>query len=226
MARKTRVMIGVSLLVLALGGGLAASLHFRRPAPAAAPGDQQTNPVVSIERPVIKHTEGDKLAWQIRLKEIQITHGTGLLSAQGIQEALIYNSSGAPMVRVTAEKVTGVAGGSDFSVTGKVTVVSYQGVVLSTDTVQWKQALGKILAPGQVTARTRDAMFNTTGLTYDLNQRSIAAPGTVSLYSGQNKLVGKALDYNVSTGDFKLDGTQIIFNAEEEKRLLQEVHLP
>jgi lipopolysaccharide assembly outer membrane protein LptD (OstA) len=226
MSRKTRVMIGVGLLVLALGGGLAASLHFRRPAPAVAPGDQQTNPVVSIARPVIKHTEGDKLAWQIRLKEIQITHGTGLLSAQGIQEALIYNSSGAPMVRVTAEKVTGVAGGSDFSVTGKVNVVSYQGVVLNTDTVQWKQSQGKILAPGQVTARSREAMFSTTDLTYDLNQSTIAAPGTVSLYSGQNKIVGKTLTYNVSTGNFGIDSVQMIFNAEEAKRLMQEIRRP
>jgi hypothetical protein len=85
--------------------------------------------------------------------------------------------SSAPMVRVTAEKVSGVAGGSDFSVTGKVTVVSYQGVVLNTDTVQWKQSQGKILAPGQVTARSREALFSTAGLSYDLNQSTISAPG-------------------------------------------------
>lgn len=226
MAQRKRLMIGLGLLILALGGGLAASWHFRRAAEPSPTEAQQTSPVVSIERPVIKHTEGDRLAWQIRLKEIQITQGTGLLSAEGIQEALIYGESGAPMVRVTAEKVTGTAGGSDFSVTGKVTVVSYQGVVLNTDTVQWRQSQGKILAPGQVTARSREAMFSARGLSYDLNSSSISAPGTVSLYSGQNKIVGRSLRYDVGNGNFTVDSVQMIFNAEEAQRILQEVRRP
>jgi lipopolysaccharide assembly outer membrane protein LptD (OstA) len=214
------------ILLLALGGGVALSLHFRNVAVRREVAAGRTQPLVSVERPVIKHTESDKLAWQIRLKEVQITHGSGLLSAQGIQEALIYNTSGQPMVRVTAQQVTGTAGGSDFTVNGHVTVVSYQGVVLSTDNVQWRQSQGKVLCPGQVTARSREAMFSTTGLTYDLNASSLQAPNQVNMYSGQNKILGKALNYNVNTGNFTLDSVQMIFNAEEAKRMMQEVQHP
>jgi lipopolysaccharide assembly outer membrane protein LptD (OstA) len=225
MSQRLRWILGAVVVLLALGGGLALSLHLRRGA-AERQGEQRTQPLVSMERPVLKHTEGDKLAWQIRLKQVQITHGSGLLSAQGIQEALIYGASGQPMVRVTAQQVTGTAGGSDFSVTGHVTVVSYQGVVLNTDTVNWQQSAGKVLCPGQVTARSRDALFSTTGLTYDLKGSAITAPGQVNLYSGQNKILGKALNYNVTNGNFTLNSVQMIFDAAEAQRMMQEVGRP
>jgi hypothetical protein len=222
LSRKTRLILGSVLAVVALGGALALTLRSRQGAQQAA--DQSTSPVVSLERPVVKHTEGGQLAWQIRLKQVDITHGSGLLAAEGIQEALIYGQNGAPLVRVTAEKVTGTAGGSDFQVTGKVTVVSYQGLVLNTDTVKWSQSAGKIVCPAQITARTREALFSTTGLTYDLNTSAVSAPGTVSLYSGQNKILGKSLTYNVKNGDFSVNNAQMVFEPQEAQRLLREVH--
>ena len=222
---RRRKLIGVALAILALGGGALIAVYFRRaPAPETTPGT--TEPLVSIERPVLKHSEGEKLAWQIRLKEIQITGGQGQISAEGIQEALIYGASGAPLVRVTAQKVVGTTGGSNFQVTGKVTVVSYQGVVFSTDTVQWNQASGKIVCPSAVNARSKDALFSTTGMTYDINASLITAANQVNLYSGQNKILGKGLTYNVANGDFSLDAVQMIFNAEEARQLLSKPGLP
>jgi hypothetical protein len=222
---RRRKLIGIVLAVLVFGAGLGAALYSRRaPAPPVSPAT--TEPLVSIERPVLKHSEGDKLAWQIRLKQIQITGGQGEISAEGIQEALIYGASGAPLVRVTAQKVVGTTGGSDFQVTGKVTVVSYQGVVFSTDTVQWNQAGGKLVCPGSVHARSKDALFSTTGLTYDLNASRISAPNQVNLYSGQNKILGRGLDYNVNNGDFSLNAVQMIFNAEEAREILRRPGLP
>jgi lipopolysaccharide export system protein LptA len=216
---KYRKLVGIVLGALAAGAGVWLAVYYRSgpPAPETAPG---TGPLVSIQRPVLRHNEGDRLAWQIRLKQIQITQGSGVLSAQGIQEALIYGSSGQPLVRVTAQKVTGRAGGSDFSVTGKVTVVSYQGVVISTDTVQWNQSQGQIVCPSTITARSREAMFSTTGMTYDLKGSTLLAPNQVNLYSGQNKIIGKGLNYNLTTGNFALDSIQIIFNAQEAQQML------
>ena len=222
---RRRQLIGILLALLAFAGGAWVALRFRRPAvPPPAPGAAE--PLASIERPVLKHSDGDKLAWQIRLKQIQITGGQGQISAEGIQEALIYGASGAPLVRVTAQKVVGTTGGSNFSVTGAVTVVSYQGIVFSTDTMQWNQATAKIVCPNAVTARSKTALFSTTGLTYDINAAMINAPNQVNLYSGQNKLLGKGLNYNVNSGDFSLGPTQIIFNAEEARQLLSKPGLP
>lgn len=213
--------MGLALAVGALSVGVVLGLRSRPERVAAPPAPGATQPLVTIERPVINHSEGDRLAWQIRLKRIQITQGQGLISAEGIQEALIYGSTGQPLVRVTAQKVTGRAGGRDFEVTGKVTVVSYQGVVVSTDTVQWNQATGKIVCPGTVSARSREALFSTRGLTYDINQNLIQAPNQVNLYSGQNKILGKGLSYDLNTGSFSLNSVQMVFNAEEARELLQ-----
>ena len=90
----------------------------------------------------------------------------------------------------------------------------------------WKnwvdEAQGKIFCPGQVTARARQAMFSTRGATYDINQNLIQAPAQVNLYSGENKIIGKSLSYNLDTGNFNLESVQMIFNAEEARELLQE----
>jgi len=221
LTKSLRRIIGLVLGAGALAGGMALALRFRAaPSPAPEAGGS-TQPLVTIERPVINHSEGDRLAWQIRLKRIQITQGQGLISAEGIQEALIYGATGQPLVRVTAQKVTGRAGGRDFEVTGKVTVVSYQGVVVSTDTVQWNQATGKVVCPGTVSARSREALFSTRGLTYDINRSLIQAPNQVNLYSGQNKIIGKGLSYDLNTGSFSLSSVQMVFNAEEARELLQ-----
>jgi len=215
--------MGIVLAVLALAGGVTLSVLYRRPPrPAEQITAATTEPLVSIRRPVLKHTEEGQLAWQIRLKEIQIKHGAGQLSAEGIQEALIYGSSGEPLVRVTAQRVTGSTTGRDFEVTGHVTVVSYQGVVITTNKVHWKQAQGTIFCPGQVTARAREAMFSTRGATYDINQNLIQAPNQVNLYSGENKIIGKSLTYNLDTGNFTMDAVQMIFKAEEARELLRE----
>jgi hypothetical protein len=225
MSPRLRQLIGLACAALAFAGGayLAHYLRHRAPGPEGGPGGP---PLVSIQRPVLKHSEGDKLAWQIRLKQIDITQGQGQVSAEGIQEALIYNSSGAPLVRVTAQKVVGSTGGRDFSVTGTVTVVSYQGLVISTDTVAWNQPTGKIVCPSTVTARSKDALFSTTGLTYDLNAAQIMAPNQVNLYAGENKILGRGLNYNVSNGNFSLDSVQMIFNAEEAQRMLNKKGTP
>jgi hypothetical protein len=220
MRSRWRQILGYFLVALALGGGVGVAYYWRHRetgAPAAPGGGA---PLVSIQRPVLKRSEGGKLAWQIRLKQINITQGQGEISAEGIQEALIYNSSGAPLVRVTAQRVVGQPAGRDFAVSGAVTVVSYQGVVVSTDALQWNQGAGKIVCPGTVTARSKDLMFSTTGLTYDLNAAQIQAPGQVNLYNGENKLIGNDLNYNVGTGNFTMATTQIIFNAEEAQKLL------
>jgi hypothetical protein len=226
MSPRLRLILGVALAALAFAGGGVLAYYLRHRPPAAETTPGAGPPLVSIQRPVLKHSVGDQLAWQIRLKQINITQGQGQISAEGIQEALIYNSSGAPLVRVTAQKVIGETGGQNFSVTGTVTVVSYQGLVISTDTVSWNQPTGKIVCPDTVTARSKDAMFSTTGLTYDLNAAQILAPNQVNLYSGENKILGRGLNYNVSNGNFSLDSVQMIFNAQEAQKMLSKKGTP
>ena len=211
-------------MVIVAAVSFAVVYKWRTPPPqtVSAPALPE-RPGVIVQQPVIKHTEAGKLAWQIRLKKIHITHGGQNIAAQGVQEALIYGAEGKPIVRLSAERVTGSTAQRDFEVAGNVRVVSYRGALITTDKVQWSQAQQQITCPGEVTLSSREAVIVTTGLNYYVNQDLVDCPNQVTMYAGDNKVVGQRLQFNVNTGDFTLQSVQMIFDAEEAKQKLREV---
>ncbi len=218
-----RRLLGLSLIVVVLAASLAVVFKWRTPPPHTALPPPPEQAGVVVERPVIKHTEEGQLAWQIRLKQMHISHGGQNIEARGVQEALIYGAEGKPILRVTALRVIGNTTQRDFEVAGNVQVVSYRGAVINTDKVQWNQAQQQIACPGEVTLRSREAVVITTGLSYDVNQDTVDCPNRVTMYVGDNKLTGQPLQYNVQTGDFSLQSVQMVFDAEEAKQKLREV---
>jgi hypothetical protein len=221
MNSRTRMLLWGVVAAALLAGGLYVGLRSRTAPSSPAAADTSPGRAVTIKRPVMQHTEGEELAWQIQLKEIELRQGGSLVSAEGVQEALIYGESGEPRVRVTAERVEGTASGDNFTVTGEVTMVSYQGVVLRTNRLHWDQAREQVICPEEVTARSAEMLFSTRELTYDLSSGSLQAPQQVNFYSGENKLIGQNLRYDLNTKNWQMDDVQILFNAEEARELLR-----
>ena len=199
--------------------------RWRTPSPRPLPPSPQPQKAgVIVERPVLKHTENSQLAWQIQLKKMEISHGGQNIAAHGVQEALIYAAEGKPVLRMTAQQVTGDTARRDFQVSGDVRVVSYRGTVITTDTVEWHQADQTMSCPGEVTLYTREAVVITSGLTYYVNQDVVECPNQVTMYAGNNnKVIGEQLRYDVATADFTLQNVRMILNVEEAKEQLREV---
>lgn len=217
-------LFGLSLLIIVMAASFAVVYKWRTlPPETSTPPVPSEKPGVVVEQPVIKHVAGGQLAWQIRLKEIQISHGGQNIAARGVQEALIYGPEGKPILRVTAEQVTGNTTQQNFEVSGHVQVVSYRGAVITTDRMQWNQTQQQIICPDEVILRSRDAVVVTTGLSYDVNQDLVDCPNQVTMYAGDNKVVGRRLQYNVQSADFTLEEVQMVFDAEEAKQKLREV---
>ena len=215
-------LLGFSLLVIVAAVSFALVYNWRTPPPQTyLPPPER--PGVIVDQPVIKHTEGGQLAWQIALKKMQISHGGQNIAAQDVQEALIYGADGKPVLRITAQQVTGHTGQRDFEVSGDVRVTSYRGVVITTDKVQWNQAQQTIDCPGEVTLRSADAIIVTTGLSYLVNQDLVDCPNRVTMWAGESKFIGQRLQYNVQSGDFALQELQGVLKVEEARQKLREV---
>ncbi len=94
-----------------------------------APAQTQQQPGITVQRPVLKHMEKGQLAWQAQLRELHIAAGGQMIKAKGLEEAIIYGKAGEPLVRLTADKITGHTGHRDFEVSGNVRVVSYRAPI-------------------------------------------------------------------------------------------------
>ena len=219
-----RQLVGFSVLVMVTALSFAVAHKWRTPPPLTAVSPPPPpRPGLLVERPVITHTEDGQLTWQIQLKELQISHGGQNISARGVQEALIYGAGGKPVLRLTAQQVTGNTAQRDFAVAGNVQVVSYRGAVINTEKMQWRQAQQQIVCPGEVTLRSREAIIVTNDLTYNVNEDLVDCPNQVTMYAGDNRVVGRRLRYNVESADFTLEEVQMVFDAEEAKQKLREV---
>lgn len=221
------------LIVLLAGGGcLAAYLavgwwqYLRAPRPvavvagaqAAAPGGGRPREEVIITRPTLKHTEHGRLAWQVRLKELKVAAGGQAIAAAGMREALIYDKSGAPVIRLAARVARGNTSDRNLEVSGDVRAVSQKGALLTTEQVRWLERERKLYCPGKVVMRLKDAAITTTGLTYFVDADIVKCPNPFRFYSGVNKLIGRQLVYNIKTQSYEMKDVQAVFNPQAARR--------
>ena len=221
-----RRLVGLAAVVIAAAVGLMLVTTWpQRPPPAQAPPlpEAEQQPGLTITRPVLKHMEEGQLAWQAQLRELRFAHGGQMIEAKGLEEAIIYSKAGAPLLRVTADKISGHTGRRDFEVTDNVRVVSYRAAIITTSKVSWHQKEQLIKCPEEVTLKSRTAIFTTTALDYFVAKDLIKSPGPVRMYSGENLFVGQNLEYNVATGDFQLQQGHAVFHAQEAKEKLREI---
>ncbi len=218
--KRSKMIVGTIAAVVVVAGVV--MLVRRTPSPSVPSESQQPGGTVKVSQPVVSHAEKGALAWQLQLREMNISAGGRTVAAQGLREGLIYDSEGKPIVRVTADRISGDTTTRNFSVTGNVTVTTPKGVVFSTDTVKWIQDEGKLECPGLVTMRSKQMTVTTTGLEFYVNQDLVKCPNFIKMVNGENTLVGRNLRYNIKTASFELESVQALFNAEQVRALAQE----
>lgn len=219
-------------LIIVVCGGIGAFLavgwwqYFRAtrysarvaPPPTASTAPGLPRREVTITRPTIRRNEGGRLAWQVRLKELQVAAGGQAVAAVGMREALIYDKSGAPMIRLVARQARGNTSDRNLEVSGDVRAVSQKGALITTEQVRWLEKERKLVCPGKVVLRSRNAAVTTTGLTYFVDSDIVKCPNPVRMYSGENKLIGRQLVYNIQTQAFEMSNIQAVFNPQTARR--------
>lgn len=230
LTRMKRLRLAQVLALVAVGGVLAALLWQRQarrnevasapaqPGPTSAPPPRPEG--VVLQRPVITHREGGRLAWQVSLRELKVAAGAESVAAVGMREAVIYDKTGLPAMRLTAQNARGNTADRNLEVFGDVRAATPKGALITTDQVRWLEKERRLLCPNKVVVRTRSAAMTTRGLSYLVDEDTIRAPNLVRVYSGRNKLLGRELVYNVQTEAFTMKKVQAIFNPQEVRRTL------
>jgi len=223
--QPNRKLVGVIIIAGCAVLGVIVTLTWPHLPQELAPVPAQTQqPGITVQRPVLKHMEKGRLAWQAQLRELHVAAGGQMIEAKGLEEAIIYGKAGEPLVRLTADKITGHTGHRDFEVSGNVRVVSYRAAIITTDKLSWNQEQQLLSCPDDVDVKNEQAIIMTSGLDYFVAQDLVKCPGPVTMYAGDNTVVGGNLEYNVATGNFRLEKIQMVFHAEEAKEKLKELH--
>ena len=80
---------------------------------------------------------------------------------------------------------------------------------------------------GAVMMKAKRLVIATTGLDYLLQTDDMKCPNQVRMYSGNNRVVGRSLTYNVETGIADLvGGIQMVINPEEAREIMRELGTP
>lgn len=188
------------------------------PSAAAGPAAARPREEVILKRPSLKHTEGGRLAWQVRLKELRVAAGGQAIAAAGMREALIYDKTGAPVIRLVAHKARGNTSDRNLEVSGDVRAVSQKGALINTELIRWLEQERRLYCPGKVTMRSANAAVTTTGLSFYVDADLVKCPNPVRMYSGTNKLIGRQLVYNIKTQAFEMKNVQAVFNPDTVRR--------
>lgn len=223
--RRTRVLLLAALAAIITCVVIALALRGRQGAGLGGETARE-GAAVEVEEPVISHADRGKLAWQLQLRQVQVSSGGQTVSAYGVREGLIYDRQGKPVVRVTADRVAGDTTSRDFQVTGNVRVVNSDGAVFSADTVNWVQKERRLNCPSMVTMRDKRATVSTVGLDYMVDQSLVLCPALIRMTNGDNVLFGRNLRYNVKDSGFQMENVQAVFNPKELKSQAQGASRP
>lgn len=183
------------------------------PAPGARPREE-----VVIQNQTVQHTEQGRLAWQVQLTQLKVAAGSQSVAATGLREALIYDKNGAPIIRLTAQTVKGNTTDKNLEVAGDVRAASQRGALITTSRVRWLEKERRLFCPEKVTFRGQNAALTTTGLSYYVDADTVKAPNEVRLYSGDNKVIGRQLVYNVKTTGYEMKNIQAFLNPQQRPK--------
>ena len=199
-------------------------VYVARPPEAAVvqgPVEPPPPPGVTVTRPILSYTRGDKTAWQAKLRKLEVRAGGQAIAAGPLDEALIFAKDGRPVIRVTAASIQGAANSRDFTVDGPVQAVAERGAIVNSPRVQWSDKDAKLHCFGPVTARFRSALMSGPQADYMVDTDTVVVPGEVRLTVGNNLIVGQQLTYNVTTDSFQLSRVRAVLHAQEAKQQLQ-----
>ena len=227
MNRTVRLVIAVGIaLAAAAASYLLVARYLGRDQQQSAgtqPGDDRVSSpgAATIGDSTVTYSPGGRTAWKVKLDQIKLQSGGQSIAATGLREAIIYNESGKPLVRLTAQRIDGNTRTKDLQVSGSVRAVTPEGAVLDTETVKWVAAEEKLQSPGQMTMRAKDTVFTAASCDFYVGQNLVKCPGKVTMQVGNNTLIGKGLTYNMKTEDFSVvGGVQAIFNPDTVRESL------
>jgi len=212
-------MLGVSL---AREGAVAAG-EQRAPAQASGVRPPAGPPMVEAVRPMVRHTRGDKLAWQAKLRRLELTAGGKALVAGPLDEAVVYDREGRPVVRVVAAGIKGKANERNFTIEGPVQAVAERGAILQASRVEWIDDAARLHCVGPVTARFRNALVTAPEADLYVEKDEVVAPRDVRMTVGKNLVLGQQLTYNIATESFELAKVRMILHAQEARQQLREL---
>jgi len=223
-SRHLRLSLAIALVLLAafLGYYLTRSHTGRNVREATQPpaAEKASPGATAIGESTIRHSPGGRTAWQVKLDDLQLESGGGSVAAKRVREALIYNESGKPMVRLTAQRVSGNTRSRNLEVAGSVRAVSPEGAVFDSELVRWVQDQQKLVCPGRVTMRNKDTVIGANSCDFFVTQDLVKCPTKVQMVVGNNTLVGFGLNYNIKSEDFSLQRVQAIFSPEAARKAI------
>lgn len=227
MPKSVRLMLAAALVLLsaALGYWITVREH-RASAPSPAPQPAKSAEATLANPELSYRDKGGRTAWRVLLDSLELEAGGNTLTAKGLREGIVYDETGKPAVHIAAQQVKADTNRRDFSVTGKVTVTSPKGMVITTERADWINDAQTVRAPGPVVMKTKSLVLTTTGLDYNIKTDQVISQNQVRIYSGNNRLVGRGLKYDVTTGWVDLANIQVVVNPSEGKQILQELGNP
>lgn len=228
MTESRRLKVAVGLVAVAAGLALGI-LGYRSlgtggkvgevegTAPTTPTGTAGTREEIRVTRPVIRQTVGGRTAWRVLLTDLKVAAGAGAVSAGGVEEAVIYDKTGIPAIRLTAQQAKGNTADGTLEVSGDVQATTSKGALISTERLRWIERERRVHCPGLVTVRAPKASMAARDLSFFPDTDIVRVPGLVRFYSGENKLMGRQLVYNVATETLEMRKVQAILSPRHSR---------
>ncbi|MEA3403645.1 MAG: LPS export ABC transporter periplasmic protein LptC [Armatimonadota bacterium] len=218
--RARRLLAGLLLVAAAGAAAWLVSTLVTRPEEPRDDAREAGAPAVSIRESMVEHSRGGEPAWRLSIEDLQISGGGRTVAAAGLREGLVYDE-GKPVVRISAGEAIYNTSDKSFEVTGGVKVVSHQGAIITTGTVQWLPASQTLHCPGEVTLRAEGITVRTENLDLIVPKDIVRTTSRVQLRTEHGQLTGRDLTYNLKTRDYTLRSVQAVFTVESAREELE-----
>lgn len=224
MNKRLGLIIAIALALIGGTLGYLVAVRYtsedRQPAAEALRAPSSPGAAV-IQESTIKHSDKGRMAWKVKLENLTLESGAGAVAAEQVKEALVYDESGRPVIRMTARRVAGNTRSRNLQLTGDVRAVSPEGAVFDTQAVDWRQDQMKLVAPGPVTMKSHNTVVHAGSCEFFVEQNIVKSKAKVRMNIGRSTFTGTNLTYNVETDDFQLTGVQGLFHPEELREEVQ-----
>ncbi|MFP3904322.1 MAG: LPS export ABC transporter periplasmic protein LptC [Armatimonadota bacterium] len=224
---KKYLGLTIAIIIVILGGtlGYLFSVRYTAPDEAQSPATSEAEPssqgAAVIRESTIRHTEKGRMAWKVKLENLTLESGAGAVAAEEVREALIYDESGKPVMRLTAKQVSGNTRSRNLELSGDVRAVSAEGAVFDSQLVNWRQGDMKLVSPGPVTMTSKNTIVHAQSCEFFVDDNIVKSESKIHMTIGKSSFTGTKLTYDVKSENFQLTGVQGLFYPEELKEEIE-----
>jgi len=220
-----RKLTGTIALFVLVGVGIAGVVLYVRAHPRSAkPHKPSTLPaypgavVKGLNLLQLMDEDTGKVQWEIRGVERIELPNSGAIVFQKLGKAT-YFEGGKEKLSVSAKFFRYNPTTQNFEVGGKVTVMGYLSMTVTTELVRWAAQEQRVLCPGDVHVFLKQLHFQTRRVEIYPKTSKLVCPNPVRLAGPASLVTGSRLEANLATEAVDLDGP-IRFRARvgEDKR--------